>query len=105
MANYTLLWILTWLCAISAVTLATNSTDTSTTAAPVQSEADADQDATEAAAVNSETTTPRPDLHLSLSPSTIGGLAAAGAVILMIVVSCMVFMTCICIYQVCTCFD
>ncbi len=86
-----------WLSAVSAVALATNSTDTSTAAAPIENEAAGQQAAT--------TTTSRPDLHLSLSPGTIGGLAAAGALVLMIVVSCMVFVSCLCVYQVCTCFD
>lgn len=100
MANYTL-WIVLWLSAVAIGTLATNTTDSPITA-PVSTSAEVPQGPEATAAADNETPS-RPNLHLTLSPSTIGGLAAAAAVVILIIVSCLIFVVCLCFYQVGTC--
>ena len=101
MANYTV-WVVFWLSTLAIGILAANSTNT--TESPTTSELTTTAVIPEPTTDN-ETPQSRPDLHLPLAPGTIAGLAIAGAVILLISVSCLIFFVCFCFYQVGTCCD
>ena len=72
------MWALVWIITMATGSLATNDTDPTSAPDPT-----------------------RPEFRLPLDTATIAGLAVAGAIIIIVIVTFLVCVTCIGIYQVC----